>query len=63
MSNKKPKLTEQIKLMVDDTMLEDLKAAAFEHDRSVSDYIRHVVALHLYGHARSLRRRPETTKD
>jgi len=62
-SKNKPKLTEQIKLLVDGDMLDDLKHAAFEADRSVSDYIRHLVALHLYGHARSLSRRPEKTKD
>lgn len=65
MVNNKPKakLTEQIKLMVDETMLDDLKHAAFEADRSVSDYIRHIVAMHLYGHARSLSRRPLSARD
>jgi hypothetical protein len=48
------KLTEQIKLLVGVAMLDDLKHAAFEADRSVSDYIRHIVALHLYGHVRTL---------
>lgn len=63
MSKNKPKLTEQIKLMVEERMLDDLKHAALEADRSVSDYIRHVLALHLYGHARSVRRPPAKSMD
>jgi hypothetical protein len=57
MSSARAKLSEQIKLLVDDRMLEDLKQAAFDADRSVSDYVRHVLALHLYGHARMLNKR------
>lgn len=43
------KLTEQVKLLLPETMLRDLRATALTDDRSVSEYIRHVLRLHLYG--------------
>lgn len=49
------KLTEQIKLLLPESMLRELQDLALVHDRSVSEYIRHVLGLHLYGHGRMVR--------
>ncbi len=57
------KLTEQIKLLMSSGMLRDCQDVALQQDRSVSDFIRHVVGLYLYGHARSVRSRPENDRD
>ena len=57
------KLTEQIKLLMSEGMLRDCQDLALAQDRSVSDFIRHVLALHMYGHARSVRARSEKDRD
>ena len=43
------KITEQIKLHLPESMLRDVQDAAMTDDRKVSEWIRHVLALHLYG--------------
>lgn len=43
------KITEAIKLHLPETMKRDIQDAAMSDDRKVSDWIRHVLALHLYG--------------
>jgi hypothetical protein len=43
------KITEQIKLHLPESMLRDVQDAAMADDRKVSEWIRHVLALHLYG--------------
>lgn len=43
------KITEAIKLHLSESMKRDLQDAAMSDDRKVSDYIRHVLAQHLYG--------------
>jgi hypothetical protein len=43
------KITEQIKLHLPESMLRDVQDAAMADDRKVSEFIRHVVALYLYG--------------
>jgi hypothetical protein len=45
------KLTEQVKLNLSETMLRDLQDLALLQDKSVSDAIRSVLRLYLYGHA------------
>jgi len=57
------KLTEQVKLLMAEGMLRDCQDVALAQDRSVSDFIRHALAAYLYGHARSLRNRPENDRD
>lgn len=58
-----PKRIKQIKVMLDEQMVRDLQDLALEEDRTVSDLVRRLCALHLYGHARSLDRRQEKTMD
>jgi hypothetical protein len=43
------KITEAIKLHLPESMLRDVQDAAMADDRKVSEFIRHVLALHLYG--------------
>lgn len=43
------KITEQIKLHLPESMKRDLQDKAMADDRKVSDYIRHVLSIHLYG--------------
>lgn len=43
------KITEQIKLHLPETMLRDVQDAAMADDRKVSEWVRHVLGLHLYG--------------
>jgi hypothetical protein len=43
------KITESLKLHLGEGMKRDLQDAAMREDRKVSDYVRHVLALHLYG--------------
>ena len=43
------KITEQIKLHLPESMLRDVQDAAMTDDRKVSEWIRHVLGLHLYG--------------
>lgn len=47
------KKTESVKVWLTERQLLDLTRAAHRDDRKLSDYISHVLALHLYGHARS----------
>lgn len=46
------KCTEEIKVRVTPEMRDQIKDLAFADDRAPSEYIRHVLACHLYGHAR-----------
>ena len=48
------KCTEEIKVRVPESMRDLLMRLSFAADRSPSEYVRHVLALHLYGHARQL---------
>ena len=48
------KCTEEVKTRVPLEMRDDLMRAAFQADRSPSEYVRWVLSLHLYGHARML---------
>ncbi len=57
------KLTEQIKLLLTDTMLRELQDLALVHDRSVSEYIRHVLGLHIFGHGRMVRGPRKPSRD
>lgn len=57
------KLTEQVKLTLCESMLRELQDLALIHDRSVSEYIRHVLTIHLHGHTRMLRERPDKSMD
>jgi hypothetical protein len=43
------KITERIDLHLPLTMKQDIQDEAMQQDRKVSDYIRHVLACHLYG--------------
>ena len=43
------KSTEAIKLHLPDQLKRDIQDAAMADDRKVSEWIRHVLALHLYG--------------
>lgn len=43
------KITEAVKLHLPESMKRDIQDAAMADDRKVSDYIRHVLSLHLYG--------------
>ncbi len=53
------KLTEELKLRLSERVLRELQDLALLADRSVTDYVRHVINLHLYGHGPSVRRGPE----
>lgn len=57
------KLTEQIKLTVSETMLRDIQDLAMHDDRLVAEYIRHILQLHIYGHARIVRERANKSTD
>lgn len=46
------KCTEEIKIRVPLEMREQIMRLAFADDRAPSEYIRHVLACHLYGHVR-----------
>ncbi len=50
------KLTEELKLRLSERVLRELQDLALDADRSVTDYVRHVLNLHLYGHGRIVRR-------
>lgn len=43
------KITEAVKLHLPESMKRDIQDACMADDRKVSDWIRHVLALHLYG--------------
>lgn len=43
------KVTESIKLHLPERLKRDVQDAAMVDDRKVSEWIRHVLALHLYG--------------
>lgn len=62
-ANREEKLTEQIKLLLPESMLRELQDLALIQDRSVSEYIRHVLSLHLYGHGRMVRGERKHTRD
>jgi hypothetical protein len=49
------KCTEEIKVRVPLEMRDLIRDLAFAQDRAPSEYIRHVLALHLYGHSRMVR--------
>lgn len=55
------KITEQIKLHLPESMKRDVQDAAMADDRKVSDYIRHVLSIHLYG-IKGMAEREETDK-
>lgn len=46
------KLIEKISLCLGPTMFADLSRVAARDDRSVGEYVRHVLAVHLYGQCR-----------
>lgn len=46
------KCTEEIKVRVPEQMRDAIMRLAFSADRSPSEYVRHVLAVHLYGHVR-----------
>lgn len=48
------KHTEEIKVRVTESMRDLLMRLSFAADRSPSEYVRHVLACHLYGHARQV---------
>lgn len=48
------KCTEQFPLRLPSDLLSDVKRLAANDDRSPSDYIRRVLALHVYGHMQSV---------
>jgi len=48
------KFTAEIKIRTPESMRDLIMRLAFEADRSPSEYVRHVLALHLYGHARRM---------
>lgn len=43
------KITEHVKLHLPESLLRDVQDAAMKDDRKVSEYVRHVLSLHLYG--------------
>lgn len=47
------KKTESVKVWLTERQLLDLARAAERDDRKLSDYIGHVLVLHLYGHLRA----------
>jgi hypothetical protein len=49
------KHTEEIKVRVTQEMRDMIRDLAFAQDRAPSEYIRHVLSLHLYGHSRMVR--------
>ena len=49
------KCTEEIKSMVDETTKEAMQALAFAHGKNLSEYVRHVLHMHCFGHANMLR--------
>lgn len=52
------KCTEEIKVRVPEGMRDAIMRLAFAADRSPSEYVRHVLAVHLYGHTRQLAEDP-----
>ena len=46
------KKTESVKVWLSERLLLDLARAASAEDRKISDYVGHVLSLHLYGHLR-----------
>jgi hypothetical protein len=44
----------ELKIRVPESMRDQIMRLSFVEDRSPSEYIRHVLALHLYGHARTV---------
>jgi len=49
------KYVEEVKLRLTERLFLDLSRLAEADNRSISDYVRHVLLLHAYGSARSLR--------
>jgi hypothetical protein len=60
---KAEKLTEQVKLNLCESMLREIQDLALHRDQSVSEYIRHVLRMHLYGHAALLPKGNPEDKD
>lgn len=48
------KCTEELKIRLPESMRDLLMRLAYAEDRAPSEYVRHVLAMHLYGHARQL---------
>lgn len=46
------KSDEEIKFRVPEDLKVELMRLADRQDRSLSDYLRHILALHVYGHSR-----------
>ncbi len=53
------KLIEKISLCLGPTMFADLSRVAARDDRSVGEYVRHVLAVHLYGKCRVSQAEPD----
>lgn len=53
------KLIEKISLCLGPTMFADVSRIAARDDRSVGEYVRHVLAVHLYGQCRVSQAEPE----
>ena len=53
------KLTEDLKTKVSVDMRDRIRDLAFAQDRSPSEFVRHVLALYLYGHVRQIEPEPE----
>lgn len=45
----KEKITESLKLHIPESMLRDIQDASLREDRAVSEWIRHILSIHLYG--------------
>jgi len=43
------KITEAVKLHLNESLLRAVQDAALDQDRSVSEFIRHALLIHLYG--------------
>lgn len=48
------KKTEQIKVLVGSTLYVELARLADDENRSVSEYVRHVMTQHVFGHKRTV---------
>jgi len=48
------KCTAELKIRVPESMRDQIMRLAFREDRQPSEYIRHVLSFHLYGHARTV---------
>ena len=43
------KMTEQLKIHLPESLIRDIQDEAMDQDRSVSEFVRHVLATYLYG--------------